>query len=399
MTIAAKIAAPAGAVRPGIAERIADFVALRHELHASPELAFREKATSLRIAELLARWGYRVDRLAETGVIATLANGPGRSLGIRADIDALPVTEATGLPFASRVPGLMHACGHDGHSAILLAAAEHLARTRNFTGTLRLIFQPAEEIGAGARALIGEGLFERFPVDAIFGLHNWPGLPAGQFAFVEGPAMAAVDKIDVRVRGKGGHGAEPHLAIDPVVATAHAIAALQTVVSRNVDPREMAVVTVGSIHGGEASNVIPGEVDLKLTLRSFAPEVRAQLRERIPALLRSVVAGFGAEALVDYHEGFPAVINSPAETRFIRDVAERALGPDAVAPDFRARTASEDFAFYLHQRPGSFVFAGNGDSAALHSPEYRFNDDIIAPAATLWVALAETFLTGETRHD
>ncbi len=398
MNIAASVATPAGAARSDIAERIADFVALRHEFHASPELAFREKATSLRIADLLARWGWRVERLTETGVIATLENGPGRSLGIRADIDALPIAEATGLPFASRVPGLMHACGHDGHTTILLAAAEHLARTRNFTGTLRLIFQPAEEIGAGARALIDAGLFERFPVDAIFGLHNWPGLPAGQFGFVEGPAMAAVDKIDVRVRGKGGHGAEPHLAIDPIVATSHAIAALQSVVSRNIDPREMAVVTVGSIHGGEASNVIPAEVELKLTLRSYAPEVRARLRDRIPDLFRNVVAGFGAEAQVDYHEGFPAVINSVAETRLIRAIAVGTLGPDAVAEGFRPRTASEDFAFYLHHRPGSFVFAGNGDSAALHSPEYRFNDDIIAPAATLWVALAERFLTGEPQN-
>lgn len=392
MNIAATPAPPTTGINPVIAQRVADFVALRHEFHANPELAFREKTTSLRIADLLSRWGYRVDRLAGTGVIATLENGAGPALGIRADIDALPITEATGLSYASRVPGVMHACGHDGHTVILLAAAEHLARHRNFTGTLRLIFQPAEEVGAGARALIGEGLFERFPVDAIYGLHNWPGLAAGRFAFVEGPAMAAVDKVDLRVRGKGGHGAEPHLAIDPVVATAHAITALQTVVSRNIDPREMAVVTVGSIHGGEASNVIPGEVDLKLTLRSYAPEVRQQLRERIPALLRGVVAGLGAEAQVDYQEGFPSVINAVAETRAIRAIAERVLGEAAIARGFRPRTASEDFAFYLHQRPGSFLFVGNGDSAALHSPEYRFNDDIIAPAATLWVALAESFL-------
>lgn len=394
MNIAARPASPALGVGSDIAAHLADFIALRHELHAAPELAFDEHQTTVRIAGLLEGWGYRVDRITRTGLIATLENGAGPALGIRADIDALPIQEATGLPYASKVPGRMHACGHDGHTTILLAAAHTLARQRAFRGTLRLIFQPAEEIGAGARKLIGAGLFSRFPVDAIFGLHNWPGLAAGRFGFVEGHAMAAVDKIEARIFGRGGHGAEPHLAVDPVLAASHAITALQSVVARNVDPREMAVVTVGSIHGGEASNVIPDTVDLKLTLRSYAPEVRALLKKRVPALLRAVSDGLGAEAHVEVQDGFPAVINHPAETRLIRDIAARALGPDAVEPDFPPRTASEDFAYYLDHRPGSFVFAGNGDSAPLHSPEYRFNDDIIAPAAALWVALAGQFLNG-----
>lgn len=403
MSLTAQIADAPGNVAPDLApdltQGIADFVALRHEFHASPELAFRERVTSQRIAGLLSRWGYQVELMAETGVIATFENGAGPRLGIRADMDALPITEATGLAYASRVPGVMHACGHDGHSAILLAAAWHLARRRSFSGTLRLIFQPAEEIGAGARRLIGEGLLERFPIDAIFALHNWPGLGAGKFGFVEGPAMAAIDKVNLRVCGKGGHGAEPHMAVDPVVAAAHAITALQSIVSRNIDPREMAVITVGSIHGGQAANAIPAEVDLQLTIRSYSPAVRARLKARIPALLHQVIAGFEAEARVDYHDGFPAVVNSVAQTRLIRKIAAAALGPEAICDSFAPRSASEDFAFYLNHRPGSFVFVGNGDSAPLHSPEYRFNDDIIAPAAALWVALAESYLTRELRHD
>jgi hippurate hydrolase len=396
MSIAARPASPVSGVREDIDAHIADFIALRHKLHAAPELAFDEHQTTALVAGLLEGWGYKVERLTQTGLIATLENGTGPALGIRADIDALPIHETTGLPYASTVAGRMHACGHDGHSAILLAAAEALARRRKVRGTLRLIFQPAEEIGAGARRLIDAGLFQRLPVDAIFGLHNWPGLAAGRFGFVEGPAMAAIDQVEARIIGRGGHGAEPHLAVDPVLAAAHAITALQSVVSRNVDPRKMAVVTVGSIHGGAASNVIPDAVDLKLTLRSYAPEVRALLKTRVPALLRSVAEGFGAEAQIDLREGFPAVVNPAAETRLIRDIALRTLGAAAVEADFGPRTASEDFAYYLHHRPGSFIFVGNGASAPLHSPDYRFNDEIIAPAATLWVALAEQFLNGGT---
>ncbi|MFG6080245.1 amidohydrolase [Paracoccus litorisediminis] len=398
MTIAAKVTAPLGAEGPRtpawIAGRIEDFVALRHEFHAAPELAFHEVQTSARIAELLTRWGYQVRRLARTGIVATLENGDGPALAIRADIDALPITETTGLPFASTNAGVMHACGHDGHMAILLAAAHHLSLTRRFRGTLRLIFQPAEEIGAGAKALIEAGLFRDQPVDAIFGLHNWPGVAAGHFGFVEGPAMAAVDKVEAVIRGRGGHGAEPHLAIDPVVAAAHAVTALQTVVARNTDPRETAVVTVASIHGGAASNVIPDRVELALTLRSFSDAVRDRLRDRVPAIIDGVSASLGAAADVVLTPGFPSVVNSVEETRLIRRVAVERFGAAAVLEGFAPRTASEDFAFYLHHRPGSFVFVGNGDGPALHSPEYRFNDDIIGPAAALWVALAERFLTG-----
>ena len=396
MTLAERIAAPPGAARERIAASIGEFTALRQEFHHHPELAFQERRTAARIAALLEGWGYTVTRLAGTGVVGTLRNGPGRALAIRADIDALPILEATGLPFASAVPGVMHACGHDGHTAILLAAARYLAETRRFEGSLHLIFQPAEEIGQGARRLIGEGLFDLFPVDAIFGLHNWPGVEAGRIGILEGPAMAAIDQVEFRVRGRGGHGAAPQEAVDPVVAAAHAITALQSVVARNVDPLEAAVVTVGTIHGGTASNVIPDSVEMKLTLRSFAPGVREVLAQRVPAVLAGTVEALGARGEVDYRPGFPAVFNHADEARLARTAAVQALGAAAVLPDFRPRTASEDFAWYLLERPGAFLFLGNGPGAPLHSPEYRFNDDIILPGATLWATLAERFLSGDS---
>lgn len=381
-------------VEQGIAAFLDEFVALRRDLHQYPELAFQERRTSKLIASKLSSWGYEVTTgIAGTGLVATLSNGTGtRRLGIRADMDALPIEEATELAYSSNNPGVMHACGHDGHTAILLAAARYLAQTRSFNGTLHLIFQPAEEIGAGARKMLSEGLFDRFPVDAVFGLHNWPGVPTGQFGFVEGPAMASVDQANIRIVGKGGHGAEPQNAVDPVVASASLITALQSVVSRNVDPQEMAVVTVGSIHAGSASNVIPESVELKLTMRAFTEQVREQLRARIPALARAQAESFGATAEVDYRLGFPALINDPGATAFARQVALDTLGPVKVEEGFRPRTASEDFAFMLQAQAGSYLFVGNGETAPLHSARYDFNDAIIAPAARYWVRLTETFL-------
>ncbi|MBD9596030.1 MULTISPECIES: M20 aminoacylase family protein [unclassified Ensifer] len=382
------------AVERGLATFIDEVVAIRRDLHQHPELAFQEKRTSSVVGDLLASWGYEVSRgIAGTGIVATLRGGQGeKAIGLRADMDALPIEEATGLAYASRHKGVMHACGHDGHTAILLAAARFLATEGRFDGTLRLIFQPAEEIGAGARKMLSEGLFERFPVDAVFGLHNWPGVTAGRFGFVAGPAMASVDQANITIVGKGGHGAEPHLTVDPVLATASLITALQSLVSRNVDPQDMAVVTVGSIHGGQASNVIPESVSLKLTLRAFDGDVRRLLGERVQALARAQAESFGAKAEVDYKLGFPALVNHPDETAFARNVALQALGPEAVVADFRPRTASEDFAFFLEEKAGNYAFVGNGDSASLHSAQYDFNDAIIAPAARYWVRLVETFL-------
>ncbi|MCO7728667.1 M20 family metallopeptidase [Brucella intermedia] len=387
------------AAKEGIGAHLDEFVALRQDIHQHPELAFSEHRTSRLVASKLASWGFEVATgIAGTGVVATLARGRGRRrLAIRADMDALPIEEATGLAYASRNKGVMHACGHDGHTAILLAAARYLAEEGDFSGTLDLVFQPAEEIGAGAHRMISEGLFERFPAEAIFGLHNWPGIPAGQFGFVSGPAMASVDKAVINVIGKGGHGAEPHNAVDPIVAAASIITNLQSVVSRNVDPREMAVITVGSIHGGEASNVIPGSVELRLTIRSYSEEVRRTLQIRVPALVRTQAESFGALADVDYRLGFPSVVNPSAETTFARQVAVDALGENSIDQTFLPRTASEDFAFMLQAKPGSYLFVGNGDSAPLHSAEYDFNDQIIAPAALYWVQLAETFLKENRR--
>ncbi|KAA0693351.1 amidohydrolase [Neorhizobium sp. P12A] len=381
-------------IEEGIAAHIEDFIALRRDLHQYPELAFQERRTSKLVASRLSSWGYEVATdIAGTGIVATLARGNGRkALAIRADMDALPIEEATGLAYASSNPGVMHACGHDGHTTILLAAARYLAERGNFDGTLRLIFQPAEEIGAGARKMLSEGLFERFPVDAVFGLHNWPAVPAGHFGFVADAAMASVDQAAIRIVGKGGHGAEPHRGVDPVLASASFITALQSIVSRNVDPQDMAVVTVGSIHGGSASNVIPESIELKLTMRAFSQAVRDQLQQRVPALARAQAESFGAIAEVDYRLGFPALINHRKETAFARKVALSSFEPDRIVPDFRPRTASEDFAFLLQKKPGSYLFVGNGESAPLHSARYDFNDAIIAPAARYWVRLTETFL-------
>jgi hippurate hydrolase len=384
-------------IETGIAVYLDEIIALRHDLHQYPELAFQEHRTAKKVASLLAEWGYEVATgIAGTGVVATLRRGNGnRSIGIRADMDALPIEEATGLEYASANPGVMHACGHDGHTSILLAAARYLAESGNFSGILRLIFQPAEEIGAGARKMLSEGLFDRFPVDAVFGLHNWPGVPTAQFGFVAGPAMASVDKAIITIVGKGGHGAEPHRSVDPVLASASFITALQSVVSRNIDPQEMAVATVGSIHAGSASNVIPESVEMKLTMRAFSETVRARLQERIPALARAQAESFGAAAEVDYRLGFPALVNHAEETEFARNVALQALGTSAVEADFRPRTASEDFAFLLQAKPGSYLFVGNGDTPPLHSARYDFNDAIIAPAARYWVRLAEAFLAND----
>ena len=381
-------------VAASIIETADEFVALRRRLHSEPELAYKEDKTSALVAELLESWGYDVARnVGRTGVVGTLRNGSGsRAIGIRADMDALPITEVTGLLYQSTVPGVMHACGHDGHTSILLAAARHLAETRNFSGIFRAIFQPAEENGAGARAMIRDGLFERFPVDAVFGLHNWPGIAAGQFGFISGPAMASVDLAIVKITGKGGHGAKPHQTVDPVVAAASLVMALQTVVSRNVDPLETAVVTVGTINGGIAPNVIPESVELKLTIRTFSDAVREQIRTRIIALAEFHALSYGAKAEVSYPRGYPTLVNHAAETEFARQVALRHFGAGRVEAALRPITASEDFAFMLEERPGSYLFVGNGDSADLHSPHYNFNDAILPDAARYWVALVQDFL-------
>ncbi|RLL74374.1 amidohydrolase [Ochrobactrum soli] len=381
-------------IEAGLASFIDEFIALRRDIHAHPELAFEETRTSALVADYLSQWGYDVTTgVGGSGVVGTLKRGnSSKAIGIRADMDALPIIEATGLDYASSNSGLMHACGHDGHTTILLAAARYLAQSGRFSGAVHLIFQPAEEIGAGARRMIEDGLFERFPCDAVYGLHNWPGVPAGKFGFVTGPAMASVDRARIRVNGRGGHGAEPHKSVDPVVVASSIVLALQTVVARNLDPLDMGVVTVATIHGGDALNVIPAHVDLGITIRSFSQAVREELRRRIEAVARSQAESFGAVADVNYQWGFPALINAKAETEFARQVALSTFPTGTVIEDFRPRTASEDFAFMLEQKPGTYFFVGNGDSAGLHNPNYNFNDEILLPAALFWVRLTEASL-------
>jgi hippurate hydrolase len=369
-----------------------DPVAFRRKLHAAPELSLEEHATSALVAGLLEGWGYEVTRgVGGTGVVATLRSGAGeRIIGLRADMDALPITEATGLGYASANPGVMHACGHDGHTTILLSAAKQLAERRDFSGTVRLIFQPGEEIG-GAVKMIEDGLFERFPVDAVFAMHNWPNVPAGEFRFASGPVMASVDWIIITVKGKGGHGAMPHEAVDTVVAASSLVMVLQTIVSRNIDPTKTAVLTVGMIHGGGAPNVIPDSVELQITTRAFTDAVNQRIRERIKVLAEGTAATYGATVEVNHPPGFPALVNHADETDFARATAARHFG-DAAIGAMTPRMVSEDFAFMLNQRPGSYIFIGNGPSADLHSPRYDFNDAIIEPAARYWVALVKDYL-------
>ncbi|CDN51864.1 M20 aminoacylase family protein [Neorhizobium galegae] len=383
--------------------RIADFdsmeaelKATRQHLHAHPELSFEEAETARYVAEKLESWGYTVTRnVGGHGVVATLKNGEGtRSIGIRADMDALPIEEETGAPYSSTVPGKMHACGHDGHTTVLLGAAEYLARTKRFNGTVTLIFQPAEEAGqfSGAQRMIADGLFERFPIDAIFGLHNHPGMPAGTLLTRAGPMMAAGDTVKITVTGKGGHASRPHLTVDPVLVACNLVMTLQSIVSRNVDPTQTAVVTVSTINAGEASNVIPNNAKISMSVRSFDPAIRVFLEERIRKLTASVAEGHGATAEIEYEYGYPVVVNSEEETAFAREVAEELVGTDNVltCPPL---PGSEDFAYFLHHRPGSFLRLGNGkDSQILHSSKYDFNDGSLTTGAAMWARLAERYL-------
>ena len=378
-----------------------EFVALRRDIHQHPELGLHEVRTADLIAQRLEAWGYDVHRgLATTGVVGTLKRGnfadkSSKRLGLRADMDALPIHETTGANWASVHPGVMHACGHDGHSAMLLAAAKKIASDSNFSGTLHLIFQPAEEHPGGAKLMVEQGLFERFPCDAIFAMHNMPGLPQGQLAFHEGAAMASSDDVTITLTGTGGHGAMPHLAADPIVAASSIVMALQTIVSRNVDPQHTAIVTVGAFNAGRANNVIPQSVKLELSVRALDADVRDLLQARIKALVKAQATSFGVSAQVDYKRDYPVLINSTAETAFARAVGIELLGADGVAKDSRPQTGSEDFAVMLEHCPGSYLLIGNGageGSCMVHNPSYDFNDDNIAVGAAYWTLLTERFL-------
>lgn len=371
--------------------------ATRHHLHQFPEIGLSEFETSDYVAERLTAMGYAVTRgLAKTGVVATLRNGDSeRSIGIRADFDALPIHEETGLPYASQIPGMMHACGHDGHTAMLLGAAKLLAERRNFDGTIHLIFQPAEENFGGARLMIEDGLFDKFPCDAVFGLHNEPNIPFGKFVFRTGPILAAVDECKITVNGRGGHGAEPQSTADPIVCGASIIMALQTIVSRNIHPLDPSVITVGGFHAGAASNVIPERAEMVLSIRSFDPAVRDQLEARIRTVAEGQAASYGMGVTIDYERGYDPTINHPAETDFARDVAKSFAGADQVYDLERPMMGSEDFGYMLAERPGSYFFIGTQrtpDDPPLHHPRYDFNDDILPIGTSFWVELAERYL-------
>ncbi len=370
----------------------------RRDLHAHPELRYDVHRTAASVADRLKSFGCDevVPGIGRTGVVGVIrGRKPGKKVvGMRADMDALPIEEETGLPYQSTVPGKMHACGHDGHTAMLLGAAKYLAETRNFAGTAVVIFQPAEEGGAGAAAMIKDGLIGRFGIDEVYGMHNYPGLAVGEFAIRPGPMMAAADHIEIALEGKGGHAARPHLAIDTILVGAQIINALQSIVARNVDPLESAVVSICMFQAGHTDNVIPQHAKLRGTARSLTPQVRAILHQRIAEVIDGTARLYGASAKITYTNGYPVVVNHERQTAFAADVAREIAGSDKVDTDVAPVMGAEDFAFMLQERPGAFIFVGNGDSAGLHHPAYDFNDETIPVGTSYWVRLAETALKG-----
>ncbi|WP_114377276.1 M20 aminoacylase family protein [Elioraea thermophila] len=377
-----------------------ELVAIRRDIHAHPELGMTEARTSALVARFLRDLGIRVtEGVGRFGVVGTIeGRRPGnRAIGLRADMDALPIHEATGKPWASTRPGIMHACGHDGHTAMLLGAARWLAQHRDFAGTVHVIFQPAEEGLGGARAMLADGLFDRFPCDAVYGLHTRPDLPAGRFATRPGPALAAADRFRVRFLGTGGHGGStPHRAVDLTVVQAHFVLGLQEIVGRNVPPVEPAVLSIGAIAGGvlEAPNVMPAEIVLSGTARSFSPAVRDLLERRVGELAHGLAALYGARAEVEYRRGTPATVNHPDQTRLALAAAADVVGEDAVDGAISPVTGAEDFALMLEARPGNFMFIGggagpDGTSPGLHTPEFDFNDETIPLGVAYWVSVVE----------
>ena len=390
-----------------IVNRIADLqreiAEWRHDLHAHPELLFDVTRTAGAVAEKLREFGCDevVTGLGRTGVVGVIRGRKGQSdkaigkvIGLRADVDALPIEEANDLPYKSRVPGKMHACGHDGHTAMLLGAARYLAETRNFAGAAVVIFQPAEEGGGGGKLMVEDGLMERFKIGEVYGMHNFPGLAVGQFALRPGAIMAAADYVQIDIEGKGAHAARPHLGIDSVLVGAQIVNNLQSIVSRNVDPLEAAVVSICTFHAGNADNVIPQTAQLRGTARSLTPAVRDLLEKRVPEIAEATARVYGAKATVKYRRGYPVLKNHEAQTDFAARIASEVAGADKVDTDMAPVMGAEDFSYMLNARPGAFIFVGNGDSAGLHHPAYNFNDEAIPFGTSYWVRLVETALAG-----
>jgi hippurate hydrolase len=378
-----------------VADLVDDITAWRRDFHQHPELLFDVHRTAGIVADKLKAFGCDevVTGLGRTGIVGVIRGrgaASGRVIGLRADMDALPIEEASDVPYRSKAPGKMHACGHDGHTAMLLGAARYLAETRNFDGTAVLIFQPAEEGGGGAREMVQEGLIERFAVQEVYGLHNMPGIPIGRFAIRPGPMMAAADRFSIRLEGKGGHAARPHECVDPIVVAAHMITALQTIASRNVNPLDSAVVSVCAIKTGEAFNVIPQTATLLGTVRTLKPEARDLCEARVRAIVESISSAFGATATAAYERGYPVTFNHPEQTDFMAKVAAEVGGASAVDTTVPPVMGAEDFSYMLEKRPGAYIFMGNGDTAGVHHPAYDFNDAAIPYGVSLWAKIVET---------
>ncbi|HSS70581.1 MAG TPA: M20 aminoacylase family protein [Casimicrobiaceae bacterium] len=385
-----------------IRSQMIELTAIRRDLHAHPELGFEEHRTAEIVARELDRLGIEYhDHIGKTGVVGVIrgeGGDNGRAVGLRADMDALPMHEENDFPHVSRFKGRMHGCGHDGHTTMLLGAARYLAATRRFVGTVYLIFQPGEEGFAGGKAMVEEGLFERFPADEIYALHNWPGLPPGTIAVRPGPMMAAADRIEIHIEGRGGHGAHPHMAVDPVLVAGHIITAAQSIVARNVSPVDTAVVSLCAMHAGNlaAMSVIPREARLVGTVRTFRPQTQDAIERRLSELTHSIAAAFGAKATLKYERVYPATVNSEREAEFAARVADELVGPENVVRDLEPSMGSEDFSFMLQQRPGAYARLGQGGAEGgcfLHNSRYDFNDDVIPVGAGYLAALAEQALS------
>lgn len=386
---------------PAIAEEV---TAYRRALHENPQTSYEETFASNLVAEKLTEWGITFERgIAVTGIVATIKGNQtdsGRAIGLRADMDALNIVEKSGQPWSSKTPGKMHGCGHDGHTAMLLGAAKYLSETRNFNGTVHLIFQPAEEGGAGAVKMIDEGLFEKYPVDAVFGMHNWPMMPKGTIGLRPGPIMASTDEFVITITGKGGHAAMPHLSIDPVPVAAQIITALQTIVSRNIDPVDQAVVSVTNINGGTgASNVIPDTVTLIGTYRTFRNETRAMVGKRINEIVDTFAKALQCQAVCKFKDGYDPTINSPAESAFCADVARALVGAENVNDNVEPCMGAEDFGAMTQKVPGCYIWMGQGEAnldsphnKGLHNAGYDFNDSVIAQGIAYWASVSEKFL-------
>ena len=380
-----------------VADLHADITAWRRDLHAHPELLYDVHRTAASVAARLKEFGCDevvpgIGRTGVVGVIRGRKGSSGKTIALRADMDALPIQEANDLPYKSTVPGKMHACGHDGHTAMLLGAARYLAETRNFDGTALVIFQPAEEGGAGAKAMLDDGMVGRFKIDEFYGMHNYPGMPVGEFGIRSGPMMAAADFVTIDIEGVGAHAARPHMGIDTVLVGAQIINALQSVVSRNVDPLKSAVVSICMFQAGNTDNVLPQTVQLRGTARSLDAGVQDLLEKNLHRVVEHAAAAYGAKAKLTYKRNYPVLVNHERETEFAAAVAGQIAGAERVNTALPPMMGAEDFSFMLNTRPGAFIWVGNGDSAGLHHPSYNFNDDVIPLGTSYWVKLVETAL-------